>query len=155
MRRFHFTLEALLQLRKRKEDEVKRELAHKNREISQMQAEVKRVGAEIGELQRDSRSARSGTTISVTDLRTWVAYRHKLMHDLAASGRRVEVLRGELGAIRTRLIQATKETRAVEILKDNRFAEWKKEYNSQQQEFTDDVSQKLHAKRTPLVEAAR
>jgi flagellar export protein FliJ len=40
------------------------------------------------------------------------------------------------------LTEAKKECKALEILKDKKLLEWKREYKLEEQEFSDDVSQK-------------
>jgi flagellar export protein FliJ len=61
--------------------------------------------------------------------------------------RRIEALVAELEQLRVRLAHARKECRVLEILKEKKFALWKKEYKKEEQEFIDDVSQKGYVRR--------
>ena len=83
-------------------------------------------------------------------MRQTVVYRSKLKIDLVNKGNKIQQLRREAEAIQKRLTQATKERRAIEIIGEHRFADWKREYLRQEQNFNDDVSQqgyirKMHA----------
>lgn len=144
MKRFKFPLEVLLRLRKRKEDVIKRELADKNRQILQAQGEITELERKLRELQQMQKQERAASGTDILSLRHSVAYRHKLKTDLLQKGNELIALRHALEAIRRRLVQATKEKRALEIVREKRFAEWRSEYNAEQQEFIDDISQKQY-----------
>jgi flagellar FliJ protein len=146
MKKFHFPLEALLRLRKRKEDAVKRELADKNRQIMQAQSELRETEQRLKELQAQQKLERGATT-DILSLRQSVAYRHTLKSDLLTKGNALIALRQELDGIRRKLVQATKDKRALEIVREKRMAEWRAEYNAEEQEFIDDVSQKEYIRK--------
>jgi flagellar FliJ protein len=146
MKRFKFSLEALLRLRLRAEETVKRELAAKNRQIIQAQGELKEIEHRHKELQKDQKAQRSQVA-DILSLRAAVAFRHKLLLDMQLKGQEIARSRRDLEAIRRKLVQATKERRAIEIVKENRFAEWREEYQAQEREFIDDVSQKAYIRK--------
>ena len=74
-------------------------------------------------------------------LRASVAYRHKLKQDILKKGRQIDDLKADAVKIRKKLVEATKARRALEIIRERRFAEWKEEYKAQEQGFIDDISQ--------------
>jgi flagellar FliJ protein len=129
MQRFRFTLETLLELRRRKEDAVKLELARKQGEVGIAQGQLDALARAWDALQR------------VVLMRHAVAFRHKLKLDMLAKGRQIDELKAEAERIRKRLVKATQEVRALELLRERRFAEWRKEYRAEEQGFIDDVSQ--------------
>jgi flagellar export protein FliJ len=53
----------------------------------------------------------------------------------------VDDLRAEAYKIQIDLIEATKKRRAVEIVKEHRLKEWKKESLAREQQFNDEISQ--------------
>lgn len=140
MKKFRFNLETLLELRTRKEDTVKRELAEKNRLISEAQAQTNRIHVELKYLQSSEKSTRMHTD-NIMTLRYSVAYRHKLKQDLLNNGRKIDDLKADVFKIQKLLVEATKERRAIEIIKERRLQEWKKEVRSEERNFVDDVSQ--------------
>ena len=62
MKRFEFSLEALLEKRKREEEAVKLELADKNREVVQAQNELIEFERELKELQERQKRQRENVT---------------------------------------------------------------------------------------------
>jgi len=140
MKKFSFELQTLLAIRARKEDEIKLQLAEKNRQISDCNTELIRINDELKHLQVSEKQKRK-TQNSVMALRYSVAYRHKLKQDLLKTGRKIDDLNADVYKIQILLVNATKERRAIELIKEKRFQEWKKEYDSEQQKVTDDISQ--------------
>jgi flagellar export protein FliJ len=57
------------------------------------------------------------------------------------AGRSVDDLKADAYKIQKELLEATKKRRAVEIVKEHRFNEWKKESLAQDQKITDEISQ--------------
>jgi flagellar FliJ protein len=141
MRRFRFTLETVLRIRKRKEDDVKRELGAMNTEIAGTRRRIQEITGRLNDLTNEERERR-GIAPSIVELRYGVAYRHKLKGDLAGEGKRLESLRLQAALIRKRLVEATKARRAVEIVKERRLREWKKQYAKAELSRTDDISQR-------------
>lgn len=144
MKRFRFTLEALLTIRKRQEEEVRREFARKNDEITRAETELRQLHESLRDLATEEKERRIGS-VSVSELRSGVGYRHTLKLNVETTGKQIQRLRKEAGQIRLRLVEATKKKRAVEILKERRYTQWKEAYRAQEQEFTDDLSQKKYA----------
>ena len=140
MRRFKFGLDTLLEMRCRKEEQVKLLLAEKNRNIMDAQKEFFDIHAQLKELQNSEKLKRE-KVIDVMLLRYSVSYRFKLKENLLSAGQKIDDLKAQAEEIRKSLVAATKNRRAIEIIKERRFAEWKKEYKSQEQGFIDDISQ--------------
>ncbi len=88
MQRFRFSLETLLELRRRKEDAVKLELARKQGEVGTAREELDALARELDTLQREEKESRRKMSGDVVLMRHAVAYRHKLKLDMLAKGRR-------------------------------------------------------------------
>ena len=140
MKRFKFGLDTLLEMRCRKEEQVKLLLAEKNRTIIDAQKEFSEIHTQLKELQNSEKLKREHV-IDVTLLRYSVSYRFKLKENLLSAGQKIDDLKAQAEKIRKSLVAATKNRRAIEIIKEHRLAEWKKEYKSQEQGFIDDISQ--------------
>jgi flagellar protein FliJ len=149
MKKFKFTLDPLLEVRKRKEDAVKLEFGRKNREILKANQEMLDLHDELKNLQSGEKERRKNSP-DVQSMRLTVVYRNKLKIDLVNKGNVIQQLRREAEAIQKRLTQATKERRAIEIIGEHRFADWKRELLHQEQKLNDDITQqgyirKMHA----------
>lgn len=140
MKRFHFPLQALLEIRKRKEDQIKRRLGEKNREILNVKKDCEHISDELKGLQSEQKEYRNRTP-DILMLKHSVAYRHKLKRDLIGRARDLESIRKEAGNIRVELVKATRDRRAIEIIREKRFAQWKKARAKKEQDFIDDITQ--------------
>ncbi len=140
MKRFHFPLQALLEKRKREENAVKLELAHKNREIFQARQELVDYKTELEKLQKDQKETRENIS-DILPLRYSVSYRNKLKLDMLNKGQFIYELENQRGDIRQRLVKATQRKKAIELIREKRYQEWLKESKLKEQVFIDDVSQ--------------
>lgn len=141
MKKFKFTLDTLLDVRQKKEDKLKSQLAEKNREIIQLQKEVNLIHDQLKEFQSSEIKSRAENKIDPVLLRYSVTYRFKLKDDILKLVKQIDDLKAEAWEINAKLIEAVKDRRAIEILKEKRFQEWRKEYNLKEQKTIDDISQ--------------
>jgi flagellar export protein FliJ len=77
-----------------------------------------------------------------------VAYRFKLKKEMLAVGRKMDEIQQNIYRIRKKLISATKDRKAVEILLERQKSEWLKKYRTQEQSFIDDIAQKNYIRST-------
>ena len=149
MKRFSFRLQTLLTMKERREKELARNVAEKNNEIIRTVKSLQEGRDRLAEFQEEEKRQRTAA-LSAVLLRLSVVHRHALQRDIEDKGRRIAGLKQELQAAIESLTNAKKETRALEILRDNKLAQWKRDYAREEQEFTDDVSQKgyIRAART-------
>ena len=146
MKRFNFRLDVLLDIKKRAEEEIKRELARKNGEILLSRQEREELSRTLDAFFIEEKKQRL-RILDLLALKFSISYRSQLQKEIVHKDRFIEGLVGELENVRVRLAQATKECRVLEILKGKRLARWKKEYKKEEQEFIDDVSQKGYVRR--------
>jgi flagellar FliJ protein len=141
MKRFRFRLDVLLDIRKRREENVKLELAEQNREIVKQQGKLNELHEELKKLQSDElvRRQREDNIISLSHS---VTYRYTLKKEMLTVGGKMDEIQETIFRIRKKLISATKDRKAVEILKERQKSEWLKKYRTQEQGFIDDISQK-------------
>ncbi|MBN1128914.1 MAG: flagellar export protein FliJ [Chitinispirillaceae bacterium] len=140
MKRFVFRLQTLLDLRKRREDEVKQELGKKNLQILDARKELAALTVALKELQGAEKKHRTAVT-SAVGLRYGVAYRFKLKKDILVKGRQIDDLQAQAHGIRKMLVKAKQERRAIEIVRERQYDAWKKAKSIREQGFIDDVSQ--------------
>ncbi|MBN1129350.1 MAG: flagellar export protein FliJ [Chitinispirillaceae bacterium] len=143
MKRFSFRLETLLELRVRREDEVKQELGKINLRIATSRKELVALADALKELQEEEKQKRLGVK-SAVELRYGVAYRFKLKKDILVKGRQIDDFQAQALAVRKKLVRAKQERRAIEIVRERQFDAWKKKYRTREQGFTDDISQQSY-----------
>jgi flagellar export protein FliJ len=146
MRRFHFKLGVLLDLKKRAEDEVKKDIARKNGEILVSRKERGELAGRLEAFFVEEKKQRL-SVLDLLSLRLSIVYRGQIQKEIAQADKRIESLTAELGQLRVRLALARKECRVLEILREKKLARWKKEYKKEEQVFIDDVSQKGYIRR--------
>ena len=144
MKKFVFKLDTLLKVKKNKEDEIKRKLAKKNREAEAVRTEIEAAHAELNDFQRNVKEQRTQGGESVADLRQSVSYRNALKLKLLKAGQRLDNVMVAAYGINQELIKAAQERRAVEIIREKRYEEWKKENAAAEQKFIDDLSQQMY-----------
>lgn len=154
MKRFKFSLDPLLEVRKRKEDAVKLEVGAKNREMMKTVSEMQDIHTDLTNLQADEKERRARNP-DVVAMRHSVAYRSKLKSDLMSKGNQLDVLRMEAAGIKKKLIAATKDRRAIEIIGEHRLETWKRDFQREEQNASDDVSQQGFLRKTRAAAARR
>jgi flagellar FliJ protein len=147
MKKFTFRLEALLTVKKNKEEEVKRRLAEKNREAEMSRQEISRIQEELRQFQSGEKSKRGGGAADIASMRGSVAYRNQLKMSILKEGQRLDEIMVAAYKINQELIIAAQERRAVEIIKEKRYDEWKKENAAAEQKFMDDLSQQAFSRK--------
>jgi flagellar protein FliJ len=143
MKRFTFKLQALLKIRKEREEQVKLLLAEKNREIIEKKKELNNYYQQLHMLQSSEKERRPEVT-QVLLMRYSVVHRHTLKAAILRIGRCIDDLRSQAATIQQDLVNATKERRALEIIRDKQLTAWKKEYRREEQNFIDDVAQQKY-----------
>ncbi|MGB7567854.1 MAG: flagellar export protein FliJ [Chitinivibrionales bacterium] len=147
MKRFRYRLQTLLDIKKRKEEEIKRKLAEKNNQVLRAQKQLKELHEQLARFQASEKKQRM-QSVTVYALRASVVYRYKLQADIAGKGKEIVQLTQDAHTIVKLLTEAKRECKVLEILRDKKLAEWKREYKIEEQEFTDDVSQKGFIRKT-------
>lgn len=115
-------------------------LADKHRAVGEKQRELTTLHTELKELQTSQRSTRA-VADSVVELRYSVAYRFHLKKKMVTAGRAIDDLLAEASYIQKELVIATQKRRAIELVKEKKNNEWKKEQRLEEQQFIDDIAQ--------------
>ncbi|MBD3322375.1 MAG: flagellar export protein FliJ [Chitinivibrionales bacterium] len=139
MRRFQFKLDPLLQMRKRKEEQARLDLARKNRQILDARNQLGGIHTMLSDFQAQEKNQRAHAS-NIMQLRYSVAYRHKLKQQLLSKGREIDRMRGDFRNLRVSLQMASKDKKAVELLRDRRYEEWRKNAGAEEQAITDEIS---------------
>lgn len=140
MKKFRFALEPVLSLRERKEEQIKLQYAAKIGQIVESQKTRAEIVKELQNMQESEKQSRADAK-NITMLRYSVSYRFKLKNDLLNISRKIDDMNAEAFKIQKLLIQASKDRRAIELIKERQIKQWKKEYRLNEQGIIDDISQ--------------
>ena len=147
MKRFRFRLQTLLDIKIRTEDRIKRKLAEENSRVMAAGRNLVELQEQIKQFQMDEKRQRL-KSVTAGALRASINYRFKLQSDIAGKNKQILDLKQSVQSMVRMLMEAKKETKALEILRDKKLAEWKHDNKLREQEFTDDVSQKGFIKKS-------
>ncbi len=120
-KRFNFRLEAVMKLRKQKEDENKRAVAQRVREMTTQQDHLMTLNEHIACEIRRARDNALHAHLDAPDLskrRFWISH---LQRGVLEAESRVRDLEKKLAADRTVLVAASREYRVIETLRDKRL----------------------------------
>jgi flagellar FliJ protein len=147
VKRFRFRLQTLLDIKIRTEDRIKRKLAEENSRVMAASRNMAELLGQLKQFQTDEKRQRL-KSVTAGGLRASINYRFKLQSDIAGKNKQILDLKQSVQSMVGMLMEAKKETKALEILRDKKLAEWKHDNKLREQEFTDDVSQKGFIKKT-------
>lgn len=141
MKRFGFRLQPLLDIKMRREDELKRELAIANGAVILARRRSEEIRESLERFQTSEKQRRTAAP-TAQSLRLSIMYRYRLQRDIKTADAGVEALHGKALSVLQLLTEAKKQRRTLETLRDKKLSQWKLDYKREEQEFIDDVSQK-------------
>ncbi|MGD9692777.1 MAG: flagellar export protein FliJ [Phycisphaerales bacterium] len=143
MAKFRFNLEAVLTQRRAKEQEKQRVVGELERDRLTLEGRLRTWNESLRagrEEMREALGSPGGGPVSVGDVRLhaaaslrMVAEAERLAVALAGLYRKIERARGEL-------LDAARSRRAVELLKERRYEEWKREQDKREAEAVDEIA---------------
>lgn len=142
MPRFVFTLEPVLELRRRAERAKQVELGVLERERLAIEAEIRAIQEHI-EGERRELSERLGATSAVINGALVRLQAHAVLQVHARARRAVLRLAGvtaRLERTRSELLEATVARRGMEVVRERRFDEWRQEQNRRDAVALDEIS---------------
>ncbi len=147
MKKFKFRLQKLLDIREAKELEIRNELmkilAIQNRERmiqEEMQNKIKSY-----ELQQKNDMARG--IFSPEKIMSLMRYRDVSLRAIGESEKKALSMEPQIQGVREKLVEASREKKIVEKLKERKFAEYDYEVNREIAKENDDMNQKIFIKR--------
>lgn len=144
MKKFNFKLQRLLDFREAKENEIKNELSKvlmkQNVERSKQQVLHESIAEEKGRLKE--RMVRGN--VAVKEVMMFEKYIDMSLKAIDAAERKIQSIEPEVIEVRSRLIEATKDKKIVEKLKEKRHEEYLYEVNREIAKENDDMNQKIY-----------
>jgi flagellar FliJ protein len=152
MKKFEFKLQRLLDLREAREREVKNELSvlvsEQNRERLK-QDDLRRNITEFGAGLREK--MKKGEVVS-GDAMQYGKFVSLATMAINSSEHRIQEMEPGIREVRGRLIEASKERKVVEKLREKKMEEYRYELNRETAKENDDMNQKIYLRR--MVQAA-
>lgn len=135
MKRFRFRLQRVLDIRDQIRDEARQELGRRNAELAHQQSILNGLEDELRRLE----PGRDGT-LTAGELMLTGAYALRVQQLIEQQLVRVEEARREVVVAQERYIQANKEAKALEMLKDRKRAEYDQEALKEEINQLDEVA---------------
>src|SRR5580765_133135 len=126
---FQFRFETMLKLRRQREDEHKRIVADRRRQIAQVREQMAALERQIEE---ETDAVRRSTMSGTIDLQQTVRHRHWLGHlhrNSLEAAARLRFLEARLAQERAQLAEAAKQRRVLEKLKERQLDRFQSELN--------------------------
>jgi len=147
MKKFSFRLQRLLDMREAKETEIKNELMKvlslQNRErVLQDELRTRISGLEAAYREKITRGI--FTAGEAMDLLRFSDVSRRAIEE---AGKRIEQLEPEVQRVRERLVQASREKKVVEKLKERKYEEYMYEFNREMARENDDMNQKIYQRK--------
>jgi flagellar protein FliJ len=139
MRRFNFPLSTLLQVRKYKRDECEFKLGEIESQRRDVEQQRKQLNHEIGDTYSYLREKKSGREVDMNMALRYHNYLRLLNAQTKASDLHMDKLNGKREGAVKELVEANREVRLLERLKEKRREEWKTEVEREEQQFLDEV----------------
>jgi flagellar FliJ protein len=147
VKKFKFKLQALLDLREAREKEVKNELAAllsiQNLERMKQDEYRAKIASEREKFLLKMRSGRFSYGESMMFER-YVEFAHRVIE---VAQQRIDGMEGEISLVRAKLVEASREKKVVEKLKERKLAEFRYELNREEAREADDSNQKLYVRK--------
>ena len=140
MKRFRFPLEGLLKVRDLKQKQVMAEMADITERVNNQRGIVERSEQEYrDEMERFARS--QGETFSIDMYRTFDRYIDRLEGEKARAHDRLEEMRPELERMQAKLLEARREKRVVELLRERHLNRYNEEVRREERRELQELNQ--------------
>ncbi|HOD42542.1 MAG TPA: flagellar export protein FliJ [Candidatus Wallbacteria bacterium] len=139
MKKFSFKLDSLLNVRKKREELVIQELAEAQMTENRINGQINDTRNTIALMIEESKSYLK-SSINVESLllsRNYIEFLKRKLSELEAE---LEKAKQKTLKIKEKLAEAVKERKIIETLKEKQFAQYKKEYNKQDNAQMDEIS---------------
>lgn len=141
MIRFQFRLQRVLELRKRKEEEKERELAHLKKMLNEaeefleeLKTESAKISDTIGHLHENDQHS-----LDVAELMRYYNYLERMQYEIRSQIDAIETIIVNINRKRAELIEASKERQIIEKLKENKYKKFKTYVDQWENRFIDEM----------------
>jgi flagellar FliJ protein len=147
MRRFQFKLQTLLELRIAREKEIQNELSRliniQNLERIKQEDYRRRIASEHEKFNQKIKDGEYSYSVALMFER-FVDFANRV---IVNAQKRIESMEPEIQSVREKLLEASRERKVIEKLKEKRWEEYLYELNRETQKENDDINQKIYLQR--------
>ena len=143
---FRFNLKAVLRQRELAEQQRQREFADVQREYAAMEAELRALDESVKATTDDLRQNHLVGRISVEYLSAHRRFTLAMQRKAVEHAQRMATVKQRLDAARAVLVEAAKDRKAMEKLRDRRQEDWKADQDRREAAATDEVAQQIGAR---------
>lgn len=147
MKRFQFKLQTLLDIRIAREKEIQNELSRliniQNLERIKQEDYRRRIATEHEKFNQKIKDGEYSYSVALMFER-FVDFANKV---IVNAQKRIESMEPEIQSVREKLLEASKERKVIEKLKEKRWEEYLYELNRETQKENDDINQKMYVQR--------
>jgi flagellar protein FliJ len=154
-KRFIFRLDTLLKLRKRKEDEQRRVVAERLRDVRRCQATITDLRCRISDALAGEREMRLRGSLSVTRVLAEQRWRAHLDRRLAASGQQLTTLEKAHRESQSVLAERSRDVKVLEKLREKRHQAHMMEQERIERIETEEVGMQMYVRDQRALGAAR
>ncbi len=139
MRRFRFSLETLLSVRHHRQRACEMKVAEIERQRREVAEERERIGGELSSTYQRERSASSAGMVNIDALRALSQYVRLLCARRRAADLHLGKIEKKKDAALAELVEANRDVKLLENVREHRLGEWKKENEREDQAFMDEL----------------
>lgn len=146
---FNFRFEKILELKRKREDSLKSELASLNLKKVELLEEKERLSWELTSLKLEL-IERQGKGLVGEELKLYLQFIDSLSFLINKTDKEIAELEERIKAKREELIEASKERKKFEKLKEKAFESYLEEELNKERAFLDEIGQNLYLRRERL-----
>lgn len=136
---FTFTLQSVLEQRKNAEDRLQKELAHLDRQLQAQKAALNDLRARRSQCSRSLQQSQC-KGISIGDARIYMSFLERTDRKIEAAVEALNQLRAQHHQKRLQVLEAVKQRKAMEKLKERKYRQWRKAQNRREQAQLDEAA---------------
>jgi flagellar FliJ protein len=139
MRRFKFSLETVLRVRRSKEEMLQREFSALLEKQARCMGEIARLERGLAEMVQAQSGTRGGT-LDAGMIEIYEMSRLAQLEKILKQRFRLKGIREELEAKRLELVAASRDRKVLETLEENQYEDYLKKLNREEQAFLDELA---------------
>ncbi len=139
MRRFRFPLQRLLEIRKHKEDIIKNQMAQAQRRRIEHQQKKQAIVDRYADSIERMKEEEKAKMLSITKFQNYQNYLRYLRKEMEKQDTLIKVIDDEIAMISKKLVEARKDRRVIERLKERALQRYIYELRKEEQDFFDEV----------------
>ena len=149
MARFQFRFETVLQHRRTLEDACQRDLAKELRQRMILEDQLRQMQQTIVSSKRELGSALTGC-VEMTQIAQFARYSGQVTQRAYALVARLATIERQVDQARQRLVDATRDRKAIEILRQRHYERWRLEQERRETAELDELALQAHGRKLAL-----